>query len=620
MKNTISLFDEVRKTVTDLTQKVGAPVDNLYGVIDTPDLGPAADNAQIWYLLSADAIVMPDLHGFVNQYTYDRTGYQELRGSAGSVIYSPALDDRKRAHMFFGMLQTSGTTEVPIKIDAPGYEIAVYIGTTRIKIGRESLAVNPNVAVGNHNIAILLFGGEGDVEVETLPSLSFGRTMPIPDPPLWAKLPVSQYLDTKLLVLVNILEWANDPYAGAWNVYRARAIEVDESPLPVAETGGLYSLTWENATISLNVGDTLHTKQWEAGTIVKVETGTVSNEPYTMVTLVPSDEAPEVRSDWTGKMLYKAGTYISKASIDFAGTDTLTWEDTEAEAGTIYFYKLTALNFIDRSTESDFSEEEPLLTGDETPPGEITIISAVLERNVLRVRFLAPPDLDYVGVRVYGPYEEAPAEFLEEESIRVEYGEPGKVDQVFFAMEEIGFYYITPFDAIGNERAPEDTYFYEFDDPEAIPPAQVTNLTAVLVPDPYGMDILPRILLTWEKPEDERYGSANISVQIDGGEWTTVGKSYEETYNYFGYWGATHVFKVQSVSKYNEEIQANFDEAPTATLYVDPTDSMFSQDFTTLEQYTENRPPNGYFVIYKDDDNNGIPEEVSITPIGTLSE
>lgn len=632
-RTTNQIFEEIKGVISDIDNVVGAPVTNLHGNITSIPVGEAEDQGQQWYFISTEVTEMPSLPGFVDAVSFERPGYDTVLRKGTKTVITPTLDDQTKAHMVLSSLRINGPTQYTVNVDAPGYEIAIYLDSYRLNSGREYVSSTVTISPGNRIVSVIVFGGSGPIEITTPRKISGSKTLPMPGRPFWANNPSSTYVDPQAGTLVNRLEWSNDAFAGSWVVYKANGVELGSPDGVVDNADGTFEVQWDTADYDIVAGDFLYASLWTAGRVREVVHGVNGVDPYTYVTVQLDDDALTSTSDWLAEDFFVPGEFFSTATLGFPGTSVIRFDDQDVVQDNLYFYKVTALDFLDGRSESDFSETVAVLGGDRSAPGPITVTSTSIDRDIVRITFIAPTDEDYVGVRVYGPYDSdtgisinnAPNDinddlFEDVDRIKVEYGLPGNSDQVFFKVTDVGDYYITPCDAVGNERPPSGSYKYTFDNYDLLPPDEVTGLTAILdTADPNNVGVFPRILLDWTEPADSRFGWAEVQLSIDSGPWRSVGTEADGHMEYDGYWDATHDFRVVSVNIHDPTIKSSVGTAPTAQVITDSANSAFMGAFTGTEQYANDTPPNGYFTVQKDMDNDDIDEVIPLTTIGTLS-
>lgn len=627
------VFDEVKSIFEDLSTKVGGPVTNLYGPVESVAAPESKAQKQDWFILAAEVPAMPGLTEFVNAYTFERPGYEEAAAVAGTLEVRPNEEHVGKAVMCFAVAKLSGSQDLPVVVDAPGYEIGIYINKVKVAYGSDKLISSSRISAGQHTLAIIFFGGSGAISVSTDSSIALLKTEPVPSAPSWASKTIANYLDDKKGTLATRLRWHNDSFAGGWNVYKAAGVQLAIPTSVTDNLDGTVTLVWEDFDFNITEESFLFSTDFAVGDVISVEH---DFEVTTTTTVIvrPSLEAPADTEDWEEIMYFKEGSYASVASVSYAGQNEITWDDTTVKLGHVYSYKLTALGFILLSNESDYSDVDWALAADRTPPGEITLIQVTTEKNVVRVIFQTPEDPDYFGARIYGPYtslDPVGDKFTVEKIVKTELGEANRVDQVFFKvlyeegdtpLDEPLHFYITPFDASDNERDPADAELIEFEDLDFLPAAHVSNVQAVILEDdPLELGVFPRIAVTWDVPVDSRYLKAEIQVSLDGGPFRELGEA-EARFEYDGWWDVEHLFMVLSISKF--EVKADPDtadppESIEATITPDSADSEFVNRFTESDQYANNRPPNGVFYAMVDYDEDTVLEEHTLTDLGTIT-
>ena len=374
-RQTTQIFEELKRTIRDLDSRVGSPITNLNGVIasTTPERSLLA--REFWYVLQADTITFPTLVELTNILSYDRPGYVVIEGKdTEGIEYTPATELPNHAYMFLTTVALQSTLDYEIAVNAPGYEISAYVGAEKLLQGYDSLYVTKALTAGEIPVAVIVRGGSGPIQIDTSDNYPHSATPISPNPPQWLQSGYVEFQDLDSVESkVNRLRWANDPYAGAWMVYKAAAVGYFIVNSSFTDNGdGTFDGTFTGSADTLRLGTKLYNS---AGSYYGTVYAKTPNGSNTDVTVVVGSEADTTPGNWSG-YLYAAHEFHPVTTLGFAGTDTLEWNDTDIVDNTMYVYKLTALDFITNTLESSFSEEMPIWSG--IKPNKVEILGTRL--------------------------------------------------------------------------------------------------------------------------------------------------------------------------------------------------------------------------------------------------
>lgn len=473
-----SLFEQIKAVVRDQTQRVGDLVANLHGPALVTGSEAAGEAAQSWYAATLSLSTLPPLAEFYHAFTLDAPPVQTLSAVEGQLVFPPAGGVAPKSVVFLSTsVHLDAARTVPVNILAPGYEIALYRGSTRIGSGRDRLSVGPVSPRGSSVLTLLLFGGTGRITVTTPRDVPLSAEGQTPSTPVLAGLTFFD-LDPARGTFLNRLTWGNAPDAAAWGIYRAESTSLGE----------IYNttLTPDTATIRLpgspvlSVGEVAYTPGWIAGTITAVATGTEGNgDAYTELTLTLGADAPTDASAWDGQTYFQPGALHPLTTLGNSGASTVQYDDTALQLNSVYLYTLTAFGLLGARAESDYAAVRWVYTNDTLAPGPITAPLARTSGDLISLDFVSPVDPDYAGVRVYGPYPVDASDVIVrppslEPALRIQTKPAegaGLADQIAFrapsGAQDVAFLFAT-FDRMGNEQPVDDAWTWTYSGATAV--------------------------------------------------------------------------------------------------------------------------------------------------------
>lgn len=408
-RNTNVIFDELKNVIQDLDNTVGTAVSNLHGTIVDYALDSTATTPAVWLLMSAGNFnALPSYVNLADVIAHEQPGHTFLKDSDTQVSFRPTLQDAAKAHLLLGSVSPTGTIDFPIKITAPGYDIALYINKLSVKTGRNKIEYTQTVSGERQDVAIVLYGGgTNPVTVETPAHLPIYGQIPRPAPPQWVGLPSSNYVALNVQQLVNTLQWQNDPFAASWNVYRAEGFTIGAANVVVDNADGTFKLTFNSVDLTDTVkkGTTLYTPLWPAGRIVSVAYVTTNTE----ITVVVDSKADPTATNWDdvayGYEFYYTGTFNALPRVAYRSASTITWQDTAITQDTLYVYRVSAMDFVSQSVESLASKQLAIWVGgpQKLNNAYVTHISHVVENTTSIAEYIRPnadvgtPDWNEIG-------------------------------------------------------------------------------------------------------------------------------------------------------------------------------------------------------------------------------
>lgn len=436
-----NFFDELKKTILDETNVPDAHVGNLHGAPLAGSVIEDLRGSQTWYLLSVDSGNLLTLNQFIDEFTNQRTGHQSIVAQDGELRTPPSSPDQ--VQMLYTMTNASGPILLPIDVDAPGYEFAIYRGATLIARGEDALRTTLDVAPGRHALSILLYGGSDSIAVSTPPNFTLAPQEIIPDAPV-LHTPTAHYLDEGNGSFVVELSWNNTINASGWQVYRA-GLEARGTVSQVnLEPTGVYSLTVAaNDYLELEVGEPFYIEHTQVGTVLSSET----NEDTNSITAQILPEEDVNASEWIGAVYMRPTDFQPITRLSYSGNSVLRWHDTAVRKNRSYVYKVTSLGFIDGTTESEYSEPRSVFVQDRDAPGNVTQLSHSIINQRITVEYRAPIDLDYRATRLYRELPNG-----EHRLILTDFGQPGEPSQFSFEPTTEATFWLRTLDWAGNEQ------------------------------------------------------------------------------------------------------------------------------------------------------------------------
>jgi hypothetical protein len=394
----------------------------------------------------------------VEQYTYERPGYNILTSDGVGAIQYPHGDvviPPSTAVVLFTTIRVTTGRTVPIRITSPSSSIFVYLNGALAVSGHDFLTEELRVGEGKTSLTVILHGGSQPAKIAVAKDVELLQEEITPDAPTLDPL-VFYAINPETSHYTVKLTWGNSPFASAWEVYRA----------PTLDLGVITSCT-ENVdetftfrlvgTFEILERELLYGADFPFGWVVSSD---VTSEVYTDITVVLHEDATPNNTDWIGRRVFQAEKYEALAFITHAGNESITYEDDKVGIDRIYLYKVTAFGAFNFS-ESEFSPVERIFTNDRMAPQGIdwdlnNLPVVMFDGQDVAINFLSPPDADFAGVRVYGPYTSMPTELAPETALLTKMGSPLRRDQIFFAVEDSisaeSTFIVTTFDVIGNEQ------------------------------------------------------------------------------------------------------------------------------------------------------------------------
>lgn len=473
--------DQIHDIVDEKTNKVGGPVGNLFGKVKE-DVAKAAGAEEVipqsWYIVPLVVDRSPTLEQFINQYTHDKTGFQTVNAENGTVKNGRVTT--RTAVLYITAVEAASPFIMPIAVRAPGYDISIYLNNARQVATRDAAVASLSINTGRQFIMVLVHGGIADTSVRIPEDIPTFAMEPAPEPPIWNDKPLSDYLTPGQGTRVIKLAWNNDPFAGGWNVYRAKSAQMAEVDVVTDNSNGTFTVEFNSVDLPVTVGEDFYTNHFYGGKVTSVTKGVNGSIPYTHLVISVAYGAPTLAADWVDEVYAKPESYQAVAAVSYSGNSVIEWEDSDIKPNEVYVYRLTALGFLTLTTESEYSNTEWAFSNDEVAPGPVSGLAVLVGEGILVASYETPVDADFKGVRVYGPYSAVPANFTSDKKVHVEYGEPSPStdervrDSAAFPASGLGTYYFATFDSIGNEQSVATALSYlhdgieDYDQPDLV--------------------------------------------------------------------------------------------------------------------------------------------------------
>jgi hypothetical protein len=362
--------------------------------------------------------------------------------------------------------EKDGGSRTPIRIVAPGADIAVYVNNSPVLRGSTIVSVELLLNTGLNDIQIVIDNTPlHNVTIQVDPSLSIGLLPNGPGAPVWGDpAALYSYIGSNVNSGAVTLQWGGSNFAGGWALERtgytavASVISVDhdavESTLTLLVTGSDHNI----AGIALMLPDIV------LGTILSVENILDEGDPnfgdtiVLVLTELEEDFITEFSGEWISELLFTSSTRgiiaeIGRGDVEVLPNGFFKFVDTGIKDSVPYSYRVRAYHPLHLNLASPWSEFITLLAIDIEPPGDITIISTQVVNGEMIVVYIPPIDIDYAGVTVY--LKETEIVDLEEivtyMPVHTDHGRPGIKDQLIFAVPDVpGTYAFKTFDWAGN--------------------------------------------------------------------------------------------------------------------------------------------------------------------------
>jgi hypothetical protein len=459
-----TFLDGIIDQIREETGKTGAIVTNLKGVIADAPTVANANFTHEWYVLRVPGTTLPTLRDFLDRHTHDRYPIAEVNGSDGVTTY-PSGTTLLPGFVYglVAQLDLSGPDSFTLSLSLPGAQAHVYVDGGFYGQIDSSGEIPISLSVGSYTLSVLISGGVSPI-VLSLPSrLRVSRTEISPDPPIWERNPVAQYLEPANGSYQVLLAWRNAAAAAEWQVYRADAIPITAPTGVALPSLEVATLTFTSELADVQVGSELCTDIFRAGHVLrKEETRNGSNVvTQTLLYVRLEAEAPTDTGGWAGRTYYTSSSrFISIARLTYSGSPSIEYIDINVRGGFVYFYKVTALSYLRVNAESDFSEIASVVVRDTVAPGNVSFNSStgvIREPSQLILMFTAPSDADYRATHVY--HDVSGTLTL----LAVESGIPGQPDSVSFTPPSAGLYRLRTVDWAGNIQGASGGVTYTFD-------------------------------------------------------------------------------------------------------------------------------------------------------------
>jgi len=400
----LSLLESIRKLIRQDTVKIGGPVGNLHGTVQT-DVGVLTSNTmQTWLSMDIAGSALPSLEQFFEVYASLPTN-MSLELASDGVTQVTVPPNRIRLLRAAVSTERGITFTMDIGMPVAGSTVAAYVNGVLVRTLRGPGAVPVTVPAGQHVVYLLLQAPTVTVRVPRQIPL-VGET-DIPAAPRWQSV-TTGYLDERAGSASNVLRWISDAQTGQYRVLRRRPQLVADSSVtgdgfvisvsPV--TNDTYSIVLAgNQSSRLATGGVLLSASDTIGIIASViydttDTTVICRLPVGLLT---------PPNDLVGSVLF-TGTFAEIARVSrTANSPVVEYIDSAVTKDVAYEYALQATGLVDETVLSELSDVRYIVAGDLDAPTAITIASGYPKvfNRVATVRFTTPTQLDYAGVNVY---------------------------------------------------------------------------------------------------------------------------------------------------------------------------------------------------------------------------
>jgi hypothetical protein len=401
----LSLLEMVRKLIRQDTNKIGGPVGNWYGAVQS-DLSALNDGSgQSWLLLELPGTVLPELEEFYQAFL-SATGRGALLQCADGFVSFTAPTGT--VQMLRAVVDTpkSVSANLQLELGGSGGKYAVYVDETLVRRGQGSGSIPLQFPPGRYVVAVLLQAPRTSVQVPV--SLPLSGLSESPPRPVWQNLRTG-YLDAQTGAAVNTLTWFAAATAGGYRVLRRTPTDigtlVDDDGLIL--TVGAVALDDQfvvtikgDHTGTIATGANLLSGSYAVGTVVRVQLDDDENtEVRCRLPLGFSESDP----GWVGAQA-AVGSFSELIRIARTGSaPVMEYKDLAVVAGLPYEYALQSVGLLDEAVLSGLSDVRYVVAGDTFAPGPIVFEEGFPKviNKIAIVRFKTPDDRDYQGVNVY---------------------------------------------------------------------------------------------------------------------------------------------------------------------------------------------------------------------------
>jgi hypothetical protein len=447
----------------DLIEKVTSNIQgvtNLHGNVQELAAEPIVSRGTGWYYVQGngynprDILVDAAVNDYVTSFVLSDGGIASF-ASAGERL--PGTKILIYSGVSLPTAQDAGTHAVPLSITAPGAFISLYVDDTPVLRSTGSLATEILLTNRKSVIAFVLESSAlYDVEVIVPGDVPTGQLPTPPAAPTWATSPVVfGFYGTQDRSASIRISWADSSFAGAWKIERTgyRLVSTVQA-VSYDSTNGQYTLTIAGShTLS---GEVILDRATLVGPIVLV----TANGGNTDL-IVRSDVA---QGSWVGVNVWVSDAQSVIANIEREDASPLDgvfrFLDAGVKESVPYGYRLLAVHPLHPTVTGTWSTKQVVFALDTVAPGPITNLSVTVDHTLLAARYTAPADIDYAGVRVYGPYTSAPASFDVAYRRHYEPGRVGSPDSATFPTTGFGYYYFAAIDTAGNEQVVANAVSY----------------------------------------------------------------------------------------------------------------------------------------------------------------
>lgn len=393
------MVETLRKMIRQQTVKPPALPTNIYGAVPGESPPLVAGAPQRWLWAQAPSRSLPSIEEFYAAFITAGYDAREVQGENGVVIVRSATS---QLHLLRGVITVPTQMTVPISVATGSTvgEFIVYVGGVLQRRAVDAVELQVSLGRGQHLIEVLAFSESLGIAVP--PELEVSAMVDKLPAPQWREV-TSGYMDPALGLAAVNLSWYNDVRAGGWRLFRR-----EQDVLGIIQTvgdadvRGEFGLTFSgDQTPLLSAGEEISAGTATMGTVLSSLYDALTDLTSVRVKLELNRTVTD--PDWVGRPS-GSGRFKELTTITRTGNQSVVkYDDLQVRVGTVYEYRLQAYGMMDRLSLSPWSSVEYVRAGDIYPPGPIQFISPYprAEGRRVAVRFLAPTDEDYAGVRVY---------------------------------------------------------------------------------------------------------------------------------------------------------------------------------------------------------------------------
>lgn len=391
---------DLKKLVYNQTQKVGAPVGNIYGAAQVALAKLSSAEQSAWLALTVPSGSVISVDNFYALYSSLGTAAASvITSTTGAVVFQYAGSDTVTTLVRGSLALVQGRT-FTLAVDTGNNKADFIVQVDGVVARRDtgSAEIGIHLDPGTHVIEILAVSNVVGIQIPN--DLAVGANFEQVPTPLWASI-TTGYVDAPQGPATVGLSWQVDPTAGGWRVLRRQltplSVVIAANP---ADSSAIYSvLLTGDETSAIAVGQELFAAHELMGVVLSTRID--SGNTLVSLRLPPGRLTP---SPYWPAQTAMSGTFLEIQRVGRTqAAGQMVWNDNNVQAGQLYDYALQAWGFLDSNTWSSLSETRSVRAGDTTPPAAIVFLATfptVVDRRAY-AQFHTPADSDYSGVHVY---------------------------------------------------------------------------------------------------------------------------------------------------------------------------------------------------------------------------